>query len=178
MVDPRELKEIMSQGAIRPETSRDREERRILEADLAGSPLAGKPLRQRVRNFRPDADATLRALSGPPVWMRRLREIEDELQRHDAKLAEAWRTLAAETPDASQFARRWQETADDWSFARVNGLIDRHNRNFPVEAKLPMDPKTRDFVKINGKPYQREPLDVDWILERFPADLRAARDAA
>jgi hypothetical protein len=26
-VDPRELKDIMSQGAIRPETARDREER-------------------------------------------------------------------------------------------------------------------------------------------------------
>ena len=76
-MDPREVKEIMSQGAIRPETSRDREERRILDADLATSPLKGEPLRQRLRNFRPDADATLRALSGPPLWMRRLREIED-----------------------------------------------------------------------------------------------------
>ena len=34
-MDPRQLKEIMSQGAIRPETARDREERRILETDLA-----------------------------------------------------------------------------------------------------------------------------------------------
>jgi hypothetical protein len=32
-MDPREAQEIMSQGAIRPETSRDREERRILDAD-------------------------------------------------------------------------------------------------------------------------------------------------
>ena len=33
----------MSQGAIRPETSRDREERRILDADLATSPVKGEP---------------------------------------------------------------------------------------------------------------------------------------
>jgi hypothetical protein len=177
-VDPRELKEIMSQGAIRPETARDREERRILEADLAESPLTGKPLRQRFRNFRPDADATIRALSGPPLWMRRLRAIEEELQQSELDLREAWHALAEEAADASEFARRWEETAAGWSFAQVNELIDRHNRNFPVEARLPMDPKTRDFVKINGKPYRRELLDADWILERFPADLGAARDTA
>jgi hypothetical protein len=177
-VDPRELKEIMSQGAIRPETARDRDEQRVLEADLAESPVTGKPLRQRYRNFRPDADAAIRALSGPPAWMRRLRAIEDELNRHEVELGVAWRALAAETPDAAEFARRWQETVDDWSFARVNELIERHNRNFPAEARLPMDPKTRDFVKVNGRPYTREPLDANWILERFPADLDAACAAA
>jgi hypothetical protein len=175
MVDPRELKEIMSQGAIRPETSRDREERRILEADLAVSPLAGEPLRQRVRNFRPDPEATIRGLSGPPAWMRRLREIEDELVRHDTELAAAWHELA-EVADESDFARLWQDVAATWRFARVNALIDRHNRYFPVEARLPMDPKTRDFVKIDGKSYEREPLDADWILERFPADVHRARN--
>ena len=34
----------MSQGAIRPETARDREERRLLEEELAASPVKGKPL--------------------------------------------------------------------------------------------------------------------------------------
>ena len=168
----------MSQGAIRPETPRDREEQRVLEADLAESPVTGKPLRQRYRNFRPDSDAAIRALSGPPVWMRRLRAIEDELGRHESALAEAWQELATEAPDDAAFAKLWQATAGAWSFARVNELIERHNRNFPAEARLPMDPKTRDFVKVNGKPYTRVPLDARWILERFPADLGAARDAA
>jgi hypothetical protein len=60
----------------------------------------------------------------------------------------------------------------------VNELVERHNRNFPAEARLPMDPKTRDFVKVNGKPYQRALLDSNWILERWPADLAVARGAA
>jgi hypothetical protein len=38
-----------------------------------------------------------------------------------------------------------------------------------------MDPRTRDFVKINGRPYQRDLLGEDWALERFPPALRAAR---
>ena len=65
-----------------------------------------------------------------------------------------------------------------WSFAQVNELIDRHNRNFPAEARLAMDPRTRDFVRINGKPYQRDFIDEEWALARFPADLGAARRAA
>ena len=32
-----------------------------------------------------------------------------------------------------------------------------------------MDPRTRDYVKIGGRSYRREPLDAGWILERFPA---------
>jgi hypothetical protein len=172
-VDPRELKEILSQGAVRPETSRDREDRRVLEADLAGSPVKGQPLRQRLRNFRPDADAAIRALGGPTIWMRRLRAIEEELDGHEEQLAEAWRALADEVDDSAEFARLWRETARRWSFARVNELIERHNRNFPAEARLPMDPRTRDFVQINGRPYQREPLDARWILARFPPDRHA-----
>jgi len=177
-MDPREAKAIMSQGAIRPETSRDREERRILEEELATSPVKGEPLPQRLRNFRPDADAAIRGLGGPTIWMRRLRAIENEEERHEQQLAEAWQELAAETAEADEFARRWRETARGWSFAQVNELIDRHNRYFPAEARLPMDPRTRDFVRINGRPYQRRPLDEQWILTRWPADLRAARRAA
>ncbi|HEX7525161.1 MAG TPA: hypothetical protein VF327_02580 [Gaiellaceae bacterium] len=176
-MDPREATEIMSQGAIQPETSRDREERRTLEADLATSPLKGQPLRPRLRNFRPDADAAIRALGGPPRWMRRLREIEDGLEWHEVFLEDAWRTLARKVDDPDEFARRWEETADTWRFARINKAIDQHNRNFPAEARLPMDPKTRDFVRINGRSYERALLDAEWILEQFPADLAAARGA-
>jgi hypothetical protein len=175
-MDPREAKAIMSQGAIRPETQRDREERRILEEELATSPVKGEPLRQRLRNFRPDADAAIRALGGPTIWMRRLRAIEDAVERHEEQLAEAWRALADECGDDSRaFARAWRETVRRWSFAEVNELIDRHNRWFPVEAKLAMDPRTRDFVKVNGRPYRREPLGESWALARYPADLDAAR---
>jgi hypothetical protein len=181
-MDEREVKEIMSQGAIRPETPQDRREREVLREELDTSPVKGQPLRQRLRNFRPDADSAIRALGGPTVWMRRLRAIEDELDRHEAQLGEAWHELAQSTTestaDAAEFERRWLETARRWSFAAVNELIESHNRNFPAEARLPMDPRTRDFVKLNGRPYERELLDEGWILARFPADLTAARRAA
>jgi hypothetical protein len=34
-----------------------------------------------------------------------------------------------------------------------------------------MDPRTGDFALVNGEHYAKQPLDADWILERFP--LRA-----
>ncbi len=164
----------MSQGAIRPETPRDREERRVIEEDLADSPVKGKPLRRRYRNFRPDPAAHLLSAGGPTAWMRRLREIEEETAEHEQRLELAWRELAAEASSPEEFARRWRETARGWSFYRLNRLIAEHNRNFPSETRLPMDPRTRDFVRINGRPYERRPYDASWILARFPADRERA----
>jgi len=164
----------MNQGATRPETPREREERERLEADLESSPVRGTPLRQRVRNFRPDPESAVRALGGPTVWMRRLRAIEDAIDQHERRLGEAQRVLAEELEDPEAFAGAWGELASNWSFAEVNELIERHNRNFPVEARLAMDPRTRDFVRVNGRPYAREPLDARWILERFPPDRETA----
>jgi hypothetical protein len=169
-VDPRTLKEIMGQGATQPETPQERRDREVLEADLASSPVRGTPLRQRLRNFRPDSESAVRSLGGPLVWMRRLRAIEEAVEQHERQLGEAWRSLAEELEDPAEFTAAWQELAGNWSFAEVNELIERHNRNFPAEARLAMDPRTRDFVRVNGRPYVREPLDPQWILHRFPAD--------
>jgi hypothetical protein len=168
-VERREREAIMRQGVTRPETPRDRREREALEQDVRESPLAGEPLSRRLRNFRPDASAQLMALGGPVAWMRRLRAIEAEVDLHERQLDEARAELAAEYGDGSdEFARRWRELADTWDFSEVNELIERHNRQYPAESRLPMNPRTGDFVLINGRPYTREPLDAAWILSRFP----------
>jgi hypothetical protein len=169
-VERRERERILRQGVSKPETPQERAEREALEADLEGSPLAGRPIRRRLRNFRPGADAAMRALGGPLAWMRRLRAIEVLVELHEQRLQEARDLLRAEYADDDAFARSWRELAESWSFRDVNDLIERHNRHFPAEARLPMNPRTGDFVHVNGRPYTREPLDAEWILERFPAD--------
>ena len=69
----------------------------------------------------------------------------------------------------------------------MNELIARHNRWYPVESRLPLDPRTGDYVLVNGKHYAKAPLDATWVLERFPpgpckravaASVSAAEDAA
>jgi hypothetical protein len=175
---PEDRAPLARSGATRPETPEERREREQLEADLESSPVRGMPLRQRLRNFRPDPESGVRALGGPTAWMRRLRAIEDAVEQHERQLGEAWRTLAGELEEPAAFAAAWRELARNWSFAGVNELIERHNRNFPAEARLAMDPRTRDFVRINGRSYLREPLDARWILERFPPDRAAGLRSA
>jgi hypothetical protein len=97
-----------------------------------------------------------------------LREIEVRLEQHRQRLQTAWDELRAESDSEPTFSRRWHELAQRWRFDEVNDLIDRHNRYFPTEARLPMDPRTGDFVLIQGSRYEREPVDAAWILERFP----------
>ena len=162
----------MKQGVTRPETPRDRRERGALEQDVRQSPIAGEPVRQRLRNFRPDASAAIAALGGPTAWMRRLRAIELEIEAHERQLAEARENLLAETPNAKAFERAWRKLAEGWDFDELNQLIEGHNRNFPAESRLPMNPRTGDFVLINGQPYTREPLDAAWILDRFPPTVQ------
>lgn len=158
----------MRQGVTRPETPRDRRERKALEEDMLENPLAGAPLRRRLRNFRPDAGAQLAALGGPVAWMRRLRAIELAIGLHEEQLAEAYETLRAES--SRDFPQEWRKIAERWNFDEVNDLIERHNRHYPAESRLPMNPRTGDFVLVNGRPYTREPLDAAWILSRFPVD--------
>ena len=174
-MDRRERQAILNQGATRPETPRDRAVRRVLETDLPGSPVVGRPLRRRLRNFRPDPHTYFSALGGPLPWMVRLREIDRAVAEHERGLAKAWDELRAVAGE-EELARRWLEVARGWRFDETNALIERHNRNYPAEARLPMDPRTGDFVLVNGRPYRREPLDERWILERFPLE-RADRAA-
>jgi hypothetical protein len=167
-VERREREAILRQGVTRPETPRDRREREALEEDLLENPLAGEPLRRRLRNFRPDAGAQLAALGGPVAWMRRLRAIEIAVGLHEEQLADAYETLRAE--HSTNFPAEWRQVAEAWDFSEVNELIERHNRHYPAESRLPMNPRTGDFVLVNGRPYTREPLDAVWVLSRFPVD--------
>ena len=166
---------IMRQGIVLPETPRDRRERAALEEDLETHPLRGKPLPLRVRNFRPAADAYLAAARGPLHYMVRLHEIELRTGEHEAALAERWHALAEGCAgEATRFSRRWRSAARRAAFDEVNDLIDRHNRWYPVESRLSMDPRTGDYVLVNGGDYRLAPLDPEWVLERFPPVLTEA----
>jgi hypothetical protein len=131
--------------------------------------VAGKPLPRRLRNFTTSAEAYALSIAGPPAHARRLREIEDEIAWHENALRDRWQELCAEVSDPAERERRWREIAARWNFRAVNQLIEKHNRWYPAEAKLPMDPRTGDFVKRGGRSYRLEPLDAEWILAQFPA---------
>jgi hypothetical protein len=176
-VEKAEREAIMRQGVTRPETPQDRRELAGLEEDLLAAPDRGSPVRMRLRNFRPSADAYLAAARGPLAYMVRMHVIEAQVEEHQERLAEAWRAVAAESDgDPERFGARWRETAEAWPFDDVNDLVERHNRWYPAESRLPMDPATGDFALVNGRPYRMAPLDAEWVLERFPPELERAAE--
>jgi hypothetical protein len=94
--------------------------------------------------------------------MARLREIQRQTAEHERELAAAHAESGAD-PTA------WAAVASGWDFSAVNDLIDRHNRWYPIESRLPLDPRTGDYMLVNGKHYGMTPLDATWVHERFPA---------
>lgn len=167
---------IMRQGVVLPETPRQRIEKAALEEDLRSIPLTGRPLPVRPRAFRPSADAYLVATRGPLPYMLRLRDIEQRTEAHEDALRRAWHTLAEECDgDAARFRRRWRALSRKTAFDEVNDLIDRHNRWYPVESRLPMDPRRGDYALVNGRDYRLAPLDSEWVLGRYPPSLKRAR---
>jgi len=174
-MDRRERQEILGQWGVREPTERELADGKRVAADLVGSPAAGRPLPVRPRLFRPEVDSYVASLGGPLPYMQRLREIDRLIAVAEAKVERHWRELAFDcSVDPALFARRWRRLAARFGFAEVNDLIERHNRWYPVEARLPMDVRRRDYVLVNGRSYRRRPLDTAWVLERFPPRLEAA----
>lgn len=163
MAAKRRPEDIIGEWGVRDVTPPSLAERKRLLDEVEVNPLTGKPLRRRIRRFRPEADRYLASLGGPLPYMQRLRQIDDAIDAHAARLEQAHAEHGADPV-------RWRRLAERWDFGEVNDLIERHNRFYPIEARLAMDPRTRDYVKVGGRSYRREPLDAQWILERFPPD--------
>jgi hypothetical protein len=134
-------------------------------ADEDGLLAMGVPLPPLVGLSPPTIETYLRASAGPPRFAARLREIEQLTAQHAERLRRTYRALAVRYGAGSDLAeaawRRWVRECD---FADVNALIDQHNRYYPIERSLAMDPATGDFVPVAGRCYRRRPLDAAWAL--------------
>ena len=170
---------IMRQGVVLPETPRQRRERAALEEDLQTIALTGKPLPIRARHFRPSADAYLLATRGPlAVHASPARDrAADGGARGDAARRLAGSRGRVRRGRRAVPAPREASARAEASFDEVNDLIDRHNRWYPVESRLPMDPRRGDYALVNGRDYRLDALDAAWVLERFPAELSSAKAA-
>ena len=120
----------------------------------------GEPLSEHARQRQRSIEAYLRG-EALPRYMQRAAEIDRAVRRHTEELRRAYAAPGARA--------RWLEIARGWNFEEVNQLIRDHNEWYPVERDLPMNPRTKDYVLVNGRSYRRELLGPGWILQRFPA---------
>jgi hypothetical protein len=133
---------------------------------------SGHRLSDRAFQYQRTLEGYLQA-GNRPRWMERLAEIEQGTSRARRLLERAYRDLLDEVgDDPAQFARRWRAVAAEWDFGEVNERIRQHNEWFPIERRLAVDLRTRDYVKINGRSYRREELTPEWVLAQFPPDPR------
>ncbi len=129
----------------------------------------GRAFSDRVRQYQRSVEAYLLA-GGIPRWMERAAEIDRGVERAMRDVGDAYRELrSACAGDAAAFAERWTARAHAWRFSELNDLIEQHNEWYPVERRLPMHPRTGEYVLVGGRSYRRTPLGPEWILERFPA---------
>jgi hypothetical protein len=111
-----------------------------------------------------------------PRFMQRLMDIEAAVTEHRGRLGFLYEDMRhACAADEQAFGQRWRALAQRWRFDRVNELIAHHNEYYPIERNLPIDLHTGDYLTISGRPYRREPLGPEWVLERFPPTLGARR---
>jgi hypothetical protein len=143
---------------------------RLVEKGLDGAPGVGKPLSRRARQTRRSVEAYLNA-GLRPRWMDRIAEIEHGIANHRRRLAEDHRRLWMQCAgDPEPFAQRWREHARTRRFDALNDLIRQHNEWYPIERDLPVDLRTGDYVRLNGRSFRKRELDEAWVLEQFPAD--------
>ena len=141
---------------------------RIVREGLIDDHALGRPFSERVRHSRRTLENYLKA-GGIPRWMERVMEVDQGIAAERSRLAVAYGALQRECGhDRERFAERWRAFAEAIRFDELNELIRQHNDWYPIERDLPMDPRTRDYVRVNGRSYRRPELGADWVLEQFP----------
>ena len=125
------------------------------------NPLTGAPLRRRLRRFQAEADRYLASLGGPLPYMQRLRRIEEETAAVREQLAEATNSTGDDPAELASARRALGLRRGQRADRAPQPLV------YPIEARLPMDPRSRDFVPVGGRPYRRERLDAAWVLEQL-----------
>jgi hypothetical protein len=108
------------------------------------------------RNFSISAAEIARAaIAGPPAWSLRLRRIENLEEEIVVALAEALAN-GAEPPSTLP-------TPLERKRVQLEELVVAHNKYYPIEANLPMSPRTL-LVMDGGAPWQERPLPTTEAL--------------
>jgi hypothetical protein len=106
-------------------------------------------------NFTISTEERLRALTcGPPAAIRRLRAIEDLESAIVRTLAERYAEARRLGMDGEEHARAHAPVR---AIERLNELIRRHNRWYPIEANLPIHPPTGELLDRTGMPWTPRP---------------------
>jgi hypothetical protein len=123
------------------------------------------------RNFSLSVNDRIRALTiGPPAYATRKKSIEDLDERHLKALVALHDKRVASGLDETGEAmtRALVEKAGTFDLVRLNRLIETHNLYYPIEASLPTDVRTGEYL-VYGRPWRP---DEPWSVSRFVDEAR------
>lgn len=107
------------------------------------------------RNFTLRTEDRVRAIAaGPPAFVRRLRAIEDLEEGIVRVLIEHCRDARSAGAAPAELSAHARASAPMRAFERLNDLVERHNRYYPVEANLAILPRTGELVDRTGEPWR------------------------
>ncbi|MFO0740339.1 MAG: hypothetical protein U0270_30870 [Labilithrix sp.] len=124
-----------------------------------------------IRNFTLSTEERIRALTiGVPAWAARKRKIEDDEVRYTRELVELHDLLVQKGRTPTQIEVALVSAATAFDLEKLNKLVALHNRYYPIEANLPMDYKTGDYL-VYGRPFLPE---SPYTAQRFVGLAQAA----
>jgi hypothetical protein len=108
------------------------------------------------RNFTLGVDERIRALTiGAPAYALRKRKIEDKEELWVRTLVALHDTLAANGCSEAEIAAALEKKAASFDYVKQNALVTTHNRWYPVEANLRIDPRTGGYL-VYGRSWHEE----------------------
>ncbi len=120
------------------------------------------------RNFTITTEERIRAMSiGAPAYAVRKKGLEDKVVALVDSLLAIFDKETARGRDAMSAVRAHASTVN---FEKMNAIVAKHNRWYPIEANLPIDPGTGCYLQ-SGRPWTREP---EWTAERRLLGVEAA----
>jgi hypothetical protein len=124
------------------------------------------------RNFTLSVSERIRAITiGVPAYAARKRKIEDDEARFTAQLVELHDGLTAKQRSSEEIEVAVVAAAHALDLTKLNELVAKHNRYYPMEANLPMDWKTGRYL-LYGRYWEPEqPYSAARFLALFRAEL-------
>jgi hypothetical protein len=131
-----------------------------------------------VRNFSLSVGERIRAITiGAPAYATRKKHIEDLEERHVRTLVALHDALVAKSDrrDVAAVSAALLEKARTLDLKKMSSLITSHNRYYPIEANLPVDPRTGEYLVYGRRWEPEQPWTPARMVERALAFV-AARD--
>lgn len=115
-------------------------------SDEKSAPPGLNELLPAARNFSLTLAERVRGQEGVPAHIRRKREIEDRI---DALLR-----VLRERRGRGATLHELRLAAAKLDLERLNDLIEKHNKYYPIEANLPIDPRSGGSLD-GGRPFSQ-----------------------